>query len=234
MARHEDDQIFTPEPQETPSPVIGKINLEVPQRGPLEVTAFNGDVMELPPLDAWLISSSNRFLRGEAPFENLIYKLAGKEPFNAARDFAVGRESQGKSLGVGEAVVTGAGNLKGVNKLIFSAVTDSTQQEEPHMPPANISTAISRALIRAEDEGIGSLGTPFLGTGYMGVPAEVSAVQIANGIGTYLKYASIFPTSRRGVDTFYVFTHNATRRVENALRLNLLGTLKERWPDHVR
>lgn len=73
-------------------------------------------------------------------------------------------------VAVGEAVVTGAGQMKA--SFIIHAVGPRFQEKEEE---AKLRKALVSALKRAEEKGIKRLAIPPMGTGFYGIPVDVCA-----------------------------------------------------------
>ncbi len=85
------------------------------------------------------------------------------------------------SASVGEAVVTGAGNLKA--KFIIHAVGPRFQEEDIE---TKLRITTVSALKRATERGIRRLAFPALGSGFYGVPLDVGARVVASAVVEYL------------------------------------------------
>ncbi|MEW6442618.1 MAG: macro domain-containing protein [bacterium] len=82
---------------------------------------------------------------------------------------------------VGEAVVTGAGQMKA--KFIIHAVGPKFQEEGEE---AKLRQTVASALRRAEEKGIKKLAIPPLGTGFYGIPVETCAKVMVQTIREHL------------------------------------------------
>jgi O-acetyl-ADP-ribose deacetylase (regulator of RNase III) len=85
-------------------------------------------------------------------------------------------------LEVTEATVTSAGNLKA--RYIIHAVGPKFQEEGSEQ---KLKLTINNFLRRAEEKGIKSIALPPMGTGFYGVPLDVSARVTIETIAEYLK-----------------------------------------------
>jgi len=84
-------------------------------------------------------------------------------------------------LSVGEAVVTGAGEMKA--SYIIHAVGPKFQEPEEE---TKLRKAMVAALKRADEKGIKRLGFPPMGTGFYGVPVDVCARAMMETIREHL------------------------------------------------
>ena len=79
-----------------------------------------------------------------------------------------------------EAVISGSGNLKA--KYIIHAVGPRFQEEDLE---EKLKTTVENALEQAETKGVKSIAFPPMGTGFYGVPLEVSARVTLNTIALF-------------------------------------------------
>ena len=84
-------------------------------------------------------------------------------------------------VAAGEAVVSGAGNLKA--RFIVHAVGPRFQEENLE---ENLRTTVVNSLRRAEEKGIERLAFPAMGAGYYGIPADLCARVMLDVIEKYL------------------------------------------------
>ena len=85
------------------------------------------------------------------------------------------------SLSVGEAVITGAGELK--SKFIIHAVGPRFQEPDTE---EKLSKTIRSVLNIAEEKGIKRIAFPPMGTGFYGIPLDVSADVMLREISNHL------------------------------------------------
>ena len=83
---------------------------------------------------------------------------------------------------VGEAVATGAGRLKA--DCIIHAVGPAFQEEEI---PEKLRRVMVSALHVAKEKGLHKVAFPAMGTGFYGVPMDLSAKVMSETIGDFLK-----------------------------------------------
>ena len=88
-------------------------------------------------------------------------------------------------LAVGEAVLTGAGEMKA--SYIIHAVGPKFQEPDEE---AKLRKTMAAALKLAEEKGIKRLGFPPMGTGFYGVPADVCARAMLGTIKEHLNGSS--------------------------------------------
>jgi O-acetyl-ADP-ribose deacetylase (regulator of RNase III) len=84
-------------------------------------------------------------------------------------------------LAVGDAVVTGAGNLRAA--WIIHAVGPRFQEDDTE---AKLRATVLRALRLAEEKGIARMALPAMGAGYYGIPNDACARVMLETIRTYL------------------------------------------------
>ena len=82
---------------------------------------------------------------------------------------------------VGEAIVTGAGNLRA--QWIVHAVGPRFQEPETE---AKLRATVLSALRRADEKGIARIALPAMGAGYYGIPNDLCARVMLEAIRTYL------------------------------------------------
>jgi O-acetyl-ADP-ribose deacetylase (regulator of RNase III) len=110
---------------------------------------------------------------------------------------------EGKPLPVGEAVVTGAGDLKA--KHIIHAVGPRFQEADTE---AKLRATVASALKRADDAGIETLALPPMGAGFHGVPlatcVEIMLGQLSQHLSgsTKLKEVTIVTLDSREYEPF--------------------------------
>jgi O-acetyl-ADP-ribose deacetylase (regulator of RNase III) len=85
-------------------------------------------------------------------------------------------------VATGEAVVTGAGNLKA--RQIIHAVGPRFQEEDTE---SKLRATLTSVLRLAEKEGVKRLALPAMGAGYYGIPPELCARVMADTISNHLQ-----------------------------------------------
>ena len=138
----------------------------------IEIELYRGDITQLE-LDALVNAANSRLWMG-AGVAGAIKRAGGRE---------IEAEAVNKGpIPVGQAVVTSAGRLK-ARYIIHAAVMgqDLTTDAE------QIRQATRNSLIRADEEGVESLGFPALGTGVGGFPLDECARIV---IAEVLKYSA--------------------------------------------
>ncbi len=88
---------------------------------------------------------------------------------------------EGGTIPTGEAVVSGGGKLKA--KHIIHAVGPRFREPDTE---SKLRDTVSRCLQRAEEEGMRTLAFPVMGSGYYGIPPEVSAAVMLEGFQNHL------------------------------------------------
>jgi len=85
-------------------------------------------------------------------------------------------------VGIGEAVVSSAGNLKA--KHVIHAVGPKFQEEDTE---GKLRTTVLNSLRRAEEAGVERLALPAMGAGYYGIPSDLCARVMLEVIKSYLQ-----------------------------------------------
>jgi O-acetyl-ADP-ribose deacetylase (regulator of RNase III) len=153
----------------------------------MELEVFEGDITELE-VDAIANAANNELWMG-AGVAGAIKRAGGEE---------IEREAVAQApIAVGQAVATGAGNLK-AKHVVHAAVMGQDLQTSAEL----ISQATRRALEVADDLGARSLAMPAFGTGVGGFPIERCAELMVTEVSAFE------PASLERV-VFAVFGHDA-------------------------
>ncbi len=140
--------------------------------GSSRVTVLTGDITDLP-VDGIVYHARPDQILGSGP--GTAISVRGGPSIQAEL-----RQVGGAP--VGEAVVTGAGNLKA--KFIIHTVGPRFQEEETE---AKLRAAITSALKRASERGIRRVAFPAVGSGFYGVPIEMGARIVVSTVVEYLR-----------------------------------------------
>ncbi len=149
----------------------GKILKEKDIRGK-KIYVFMGDITEME-VDA-IVNAANEYLKHGGGVAGAIVRKGGK---------IIQEESD--KIGycpVGEAVVTGAGNLKA--KFVIHAVGPKGEEKEGE---EKLKRAVKNALKRGEEKNISSIAIPAISTGIFGFPKEKGTQIIVEKVKEFLE-----------------------------------------------